>query len=300
MGSVVLTDRPSHDLVVQVTDVPPDVEVRLRQGEIREVPVGDYLDVHFLRDELLAGGVSGTVFADTVTVDSTTPSFVRIEVGVPGQVWAFSNPIHFVRAVPAAGIVGPRVAASLGDVRIRSAEDFLLRGASFAEWPPELVVQGDEETPGLAVMEIDCGPLGPPSSVEGGGTTSWWFDAGILTLVGFTGAGSEARIGWGAVGVGPSAPAVREVSLGPGSPNPFGAGTVSELALPSPAHVFLEVVEVSGRRVRLLLDERRPAGRHRVEWDGRDQGGRPVANGVYFLRLTTGGERLTQKAVKVR
>jgi hypothetical protein len=126
------------------------------------------------------------------------------------------------------------------------------------------------------------------------------FDAGILTLVGFTGAGSEAHIYWGPVGADADAPTFREVALGPGTPNPFGVGTVSELALPSAAHVFVEVIDVSGRRVRLLVDERRPAGRHRVEWDGRDQGGRTVANGVYFIRLTTAGERLTRKAVKVR
>ena len=64
--------------------------------------------------------------------------------------------------------------------------------------------------------------------------------------------------------------------------------------------MFLEVLDVGGRRVRILLDERRPAGRHRVTWDGRDHYGGLVADGVYFLRLTANGETLTRKAVKVR
>jgi len=60
------------------------------------------------------------------------------------------------------------------------------------------------------------------------------------------------------------------------------------------------VLDVTGRRVRLLVDERREAGTHRVEWDGRDSFGRPVANGVYFFRLTAAGEVLTAKAVRLR
>ena len=56
--------------------------------------------------------------------------------------------------------------------------------------PAELVVSGDEETVGLGTLEIECSALGPPSVVEGGGTTDWWFEGGVLTLVGFTGEGS--------------------------------------------------------------------------------------------------------------
>lgn len=41
-------------------------------------------------------------------------------------------------------------------------------------------------------------------------------------------------------------------------------------------------------------------GLHRVAWDGRDHGGRAVANGVYFLRATSMGETVTTKAVRIR
>jgi len=44
----------------------------------------------------------------------------------------------------------------------------------------------------------------------------------------------------------------------------------------------------------------RASGSHRAAWDGRDEAGRSVANGVYFLRLRALGTVLTTKAVKLR
>jgi hypothetical protein len=57
---------------------------------------------------------------------------------------------------------------------------------------------------------------------------------------------------------------------------------------------------VAGRRVRGLIDRPLLAGRHRAVWDGRDDRGRPVASGVYWLQLEVGGERRLVRAVRVR
>ena len=53
----------------------------------------------------------------------------------------------------------------------------------------------------------------------------------------------------------------------------------------------------TGRSVALNVTE---AGTHAGVWNGRDDSGRTVANGVYFLRLEADGRTLTTKAVKVR
>ena len=37
--------------------------------------------------------------------------------------------------------------------------------------------------------------------------------------------------------------------------------------------------------MRRLLDEHLPPGEHSVAWDGRDDGGRTLASGVFFARL---------------
>ena len=142
--------------------------------------------------------------------------------------------------------------------------------------------------------------LGEPDGVLGGGFTSYQWQSGVLTLTGFSGSGSSVELLWGATDVVSPSGSIDRVALSAGRPNPFGRGTVAELALPRASTVFLEVLDVTGRRVRLLSDERFDAGVHRMEWDGRDSYGRDVANGVYFLRLTTMGETLTTKAVRIR
>jgi hypothetical protein len=134
------------------------------------------------------------------------------------------------------------------------------------------------------------------------GATQWTYDTGLLTLDGFAGSTTQVTVGWG--GAVPSEPpaglAIDRLALSTGRPNPFGRGLVAEFALPDPGAALVEVLDVSGRRVRILRDEWTPAGRHRVAWDGTDPYGREVAGGVYFLRLRALGAALTTKAVKIR
>jgi hypothetical protein len=65
-------------------------------------------------------------------------------------------------------------------------------------------------------------------------------------------------------------------------PNPFNPMTTIAYALPQDADVRLAVYGVDGRLVRILVDERREAGRHEVVWQGDDASGRRVATGTYF------------------
>jgi hypothetical protein len=51
--------------------------------------------------------------------------------------------------------------------------------------------------------------------------------------------------------------------------------------------------------VRTLIDEPTLAGRRAVPWDGRDDGGHPVAGGVYFARLESAGESAVRKLVRL-
>jgi flagellar hook assembly protein FlgD len=60
------------------------------------------------------------------------------------------------------------------------------------------------------------------------------------------------------------------------------------------------VYDVLGRRVQVLVDERKEAGRHTVQWNGQDASGRPLASGLYFVRLQAGDRQLTQRLTLVR
>jgi len=72
-----------------------------------------------------------------------------------------------------------------------------------------------------------------------------------------------------------------DVRLGRPHPNPFrGDVTIPVLAAPVGARAAVEIHDVAGRRVRTLAlpEDGRP-----LTWDGRDERGRSVAAGVYFV-----------------
>ncbi|MEZ4649646.1 MAG: FlgD immunoglobulin-like domain containing protein [Candidatus Eisenbacteria bacterium] len=83
-------------------------------------------------------------------------------------------------------------------------------------------------------------------------------------------------------------------------PNPFAHGTDVVFSLAQPSRVSLAVYDAGGRALRVLAGDTMAAGEHRIEWDGRDDLGRELGAGIYFLRLTTpaGGE--TKHVVKIR
>ncbi|MCA9753031.1 MAG: hypothetical protein KC591_12620 [Gemmatimonadetes bacterium] len=299
MGRIVRTDAPSHSLVVRATNLPDTARVRLRQGEIRENPAVEYTDVNWLRDEDLTAPIVGGVFQDTVTVDNTLPSFVRVEIYDGDEELVFSNPIAFVDAVPGEGVAAERIAVDLEPIRVVDAEAFRLSDVSYDAGAGDLTLQGDESPPGLGVLVVEPGPLGAPSSVSG--AASWTYDAGRLTLQDFGGAGAEIHVIWGSVdGPVPGELSITTVAMAPGRPNPFGRGLVVDYALPASAPALLEVLDVAGRRIRILQDGFLERGAHRVTWDGRDESGRAAANGVYFVRLRALGEVRVTKAVKLR
>ncbi len=74
----------------------------------------------------------------------------------------------------------------------------------------------------------------------------------------------------------------RPVVLLGNEPNPFNPMTVISFELDIPRQAELSVYGVDGRLVRTLVSGLLDAGQHRVTWDGRDAGGRPVASGTYL------------------
>jgi hypothetical protein len=88
--------------------------------------------------------------------------------------------------------------------------------------------------------------------------------------------------------------------LHPATPNPFNPVTSLRFDLARPATVAFAVYDVRGRLVRTLLAGDLPAGAHAVDWDGRDDGGRTQAAGVYVVRLDAGREAFTQRLVLLK
>jgi hypothetical protein len=83
-------------------------------------------------------------------------------------------------------------------------------------------------------------------------------------------------------------------------PNPFNPVTTVRFDLRRAGRVRIGVYDLAGRLVRRLVDEQRPAGTHDVPWQGRNQAGRTVAAGVYFIRLEADGLIDTQRVALVK
>jgi hypothetical protein len=106
------------------------------------------------------------------------------------------------------------------------------------------------------------------------------------------------------VGVPPVLAAARSGTwLAQNRPNPFSAATEITYSVPERgASDFsrLSIYDSSGRLVRTLLEARPSAGPRSVTWDGTDQGGAPVAAGVYFYQLTCGRDSKTKRMVLLK
>jgi len=83
-------------------------------------------------------------------------------------------------------------------------------------------------------------------------------------------------------------------------PNPFNPETRIRYDLPQAGNVSLAVYNVLGQRVRVLVDEFQDAGRKSVTWDGRDDGGREAASGIYFYKIKAEEYQTTMKMVLLK
>jgi subtilisin family serine protease len=84
-------------------------------------------------------------------------------------------------------------------------------------------------------------------------------------------------------------------------PNPFNPRTTVAFSLPSAGRAALRLYDTRGRLQRNLATGVFAAGRHTVEWDGRDDGGRECPSGVYLLRFERAGAApVSGKAMLVR
>ena len=165
--------------------------------------------------------------------------------------------------------------------------------ASLLTAPLDLRVALDDERPlpagyGRYVLDRDRGVALP---VDGGAfrvTLSAADPVRRLTVV----VGTEAFAASVAGGVALTPPAFE---LERAAPNPVRQAAALAFSVPEPGPVSLDVVDVLGRRVAVLVDGDRDAGRHTVRWsaDG-------LASGTYVLRLRAAGQTAAQTVTVVR
>ncbi|CAN0578551.1 unnamed protein product, partial [Laminaria digitata] len=84
-------------------------------------------------------------------------------------------------------------------------------------------------------------------------------------------------------------------------PNPFTQSTSIAYQLAEAREVSIEIYSITGQRVRVLMQSNQmPAGYWQSVWDGSDDGGRPLAAGVYMIRFEAQGYSKVGKVVLVK
>jgi len=91
-----------------------------------------------------------------------------------------------------------------------------------------------------------------------------------------------------------------EFGLEQNYPNPFNPETRLYFQLPASEEVKLIIYNTRGQIVRHLVERRYEAGRHTVNWDGRDNTGNRVPTGVYVYRIKAGDHIAARKMTMVK
>ena len=72
------------------------------------------------------------------------------------------------------------------------------------------------------------------------------------------------------------------------------------LLVDRPGIVKVTVYNVSGEKVVSLLDGSKSQGAYRLTWDGRNQNGHVVGNGLYIIFVQTPAGQLSRKVIVLR
>ncbi|MBK7701532.1 MAG: ASPIC/UnbV domain-containing protein [bacterium] len=84
-------------------------------------------------------------------------------------------------------------------------------------------------------------------------------------------------------------------------PNPFNPSTTISFALPTASQVQLRIFDVSGRLVKVLIDDGQyVAGEHQMVWNGRNDAGADAPSGLYFYKFEAGSLRATHRMTLIK
>jgi len=83
-------------------------------------------------------------------------------------------------------------------------------------------------------------------------------------------------------------------------PNPFNPSTTIRFSVPQRSRVRILVYDQLGRYVAKLEDKEFQPGFYMTTWEGKDQNGKHVTSGIYFVLFNAGSVSLSDKIVLIR
>lgn len=94
--------------------------------------------------------------------------------------------------------------------------------------------------------------------------------------------------------------AITDYKLYSNYPNPFNPHTIIQYDLPKTEKVQVRVVDVLGRTVSVLVNQKHESGHYQTMWHGKNDQGQPVSSGIYFYELITESHKSVKKMILVR
>ena len=84
-------------------------------------------------------------------------------------------------------------------------------------------------------------------------------------------------------------------------PNPFNPSTQISFDIPEGSElVSLNIYNILGKKVSTLLNNVVSPGKHKIEWNAKDNEGNPVASGIYFYELSSSSFTARKKMLLIR
>ncbi|MFQ5648305.1 MAG: Ig-like domain-containing protein [bacterium] len=279
-GATTLTFKPSHDAQVKVS------EPLKNYGSKTTVKVAqDRFRAYF---KFSVSGINGTVTNALLRLRVSDGSSDGSKDG--GAVYRVANNFasgsapwveENLNAVNAPEITGEPL-SSAGSVSVNSTVEFNVSEAIAANGTYSFAIKSTA-TDRVKYLSKE-GAISPELLVEFIATSSR-SELDELTLNSRKDGDGQAQ----AIGV------PEEFELHPNYPNPFNGETTIEYAMPKEKRVELLIFNTRGQEVRSLVDAMQSPGHKKVIWNGRDNSGREVGSGIYFLRLEVGNRIFCRK-----
>ena len=148
-------------------------------------------------------------------------------------------------------------------------------------------------------LGLDWAPLGSGMPMQT--VLDLFLHAGARTLFAATHGRGIWKIDLGTLAVAVDRPSQHpRLSLSAPSPNPARGEVRFVVDSPAAGSVSIEVFDATGRRVRRVFAGALGAGSHALTWDGRDDAGRSVPSGAYYVRAARAPrEAVVRRVVRI-
>ncbi len=83
-------------------------------------------------------------------------------------------------------------------------------------------------------------------------------------------------------------------------PNPFNPTTTIKFSLGKREIVSIIVFDITGKKIKSLVNQELSAGDHEIQWNGKDENNRQLPSGIYFIRMHSSNYQRTIKVTLLK